>query len=51
MSSMTNGSATIANLVLIEHRLTITREAKEMGRESWYLSWALDSDTKYVYVE
>jgi peptide chain release factor subunit 3 len=22
------------------------KEAKEMGRESWYLSWALDSDTK-----
>lgn len=46
---MPKGNATIANLVLIGHRLTTTREAKEMGRESWYLSWALDSDTKYVY--
>jgi peptide chain release factor subunit 3 len=22
------------------------REAKEIGRESWFLSWALDSDPK-----
>jgi hypothetical protein len=48
---MAKGLATPQHLVLIEHRLTTTREAKEMGRESWYLSWALDSDTKYVYVE